>query len=124
MESQNTEKTVSFITKMVRPFLTGPLSIIVILFATVLGIAAIFATPREEEPQIVVPMVDVFVNFPGQSPQEVEELVSRPLEKLMWQIDGVEHVYSMSRRRPKYGYGQVLCRARPRTCNGQDKRQN
>lgn len=98
MESQNTEKTVSFITKMVRPFLTGPLSIIVILFATVLGIAAIFATPREEEPQIVVPMVDVFVNFPGQSPQEVEELVSRPLEKLMWQIDGVEHVYSMSRR--------------------------
>lgn len=65
MESQNTEKTVSFITKMVRPFLTGPLSIIVILFATVLGIAAIFATPREEEPQIVVPMVDVFVNFPG-----------------------------------------------------------
>ncbi|MDD3000719.1 MAG: efflux RND transporter permease subunit [Candidatus Riflebacteria bacterium] len=98
METQNNERPIGFIAKMVRPFLTGPLSIIVILFAIVLGIAAIFATPREEEPQIVVPMVDVYVNFPGQSPQEVEELVTRPLEKLLWQIDGVEHVYSMSRR--------------------------
>jgi multidrug efflux pump subunit AcrB len=43
-------------------------------------------------------MVDIYVSFPGHKPGEVEELVTRPLEKLMWQIDGVEHVYSMSRR--------------------------
>jgi multidrug efflux pump subunit AcrB len=59
---------------------------------------AIFMTPREEEPQIVVPMVDVMVNFPGHSPEEVEQLVTVPLERLLWQISGVEHVYSVSNR--------------------------
>ncbi len=87
-----------FIASVVKTFLTGPLSILLIVFAVIAGAMAIQLTPREEEPQIVVPMVDIYVGFPGQSPREVEELVTRPLEKLMWQIDGVEHVYSMSRR--------------------------
>jgi multidrug efflux pump subunit AcrB len=58
----------------------------------------VLATPREEEPQIVVPTADVLVSFPGASAEEVEQLVAAPLEKLLWQIDGVEHVYSVSRR--------------------------
>ena len=49
-------------------------------------------TPREEEPQIVVPLADVMVNFPGRSADEVEHLVSTRLEKLLFQIDGVEYV--------------------------------
>ncbi len=98
MNTEHEKEMTGFIPKLVKTFLTGPLSIIVILFAALLGLAAIQITPREEEPQIVVPMVDVYVNFPGQSPNEVEELVTRPLEKLLWQIDGVEHVYSMSSR--------------------------
>jgi multidrug efflux pump subunit AcrB len=53
--------------------------------------------PREEEPQIVVPFADVFVRFPGASAEEVEKLVSTPLEAKFWEIDGVEHVYSASR---------------------------
>jgi multidrug efflux pump subunit AcrB len=52
--------------------------------------------PREEEPQIVVPMIDVFVEMPGASAQEVEQRVTRPLEKLLWEIPGVEYIYSTS----------------------------
>ncbi len=97
---ENTEhlEPQGFIVSIVKTFLSGPLSILLIIFAAMAGIIAVQVTPREEEPQIVVPMVDVYVGFPGHSPREVEELVTRPLEKLMWQIDGVEHVYSMSQR--------------------------
>ena len=56
-----------------------------------------FLTPREEEPQIVVPLADVMVMYPGGSAQEVERLVSSRLERMLYQIDGVEYVYSMSR---------------------------
>jgi hypothetical protein len=55
-------------------------------------------TPREEDPQIVVPLADIYVQRPGAIPEEVEKLVATPLERLLWQIDGVEYVYSMSRR--------------------------
>ena len=54
-------------------------------------------TPREEEPQIVVPVVDVMINFPGASSREVENLVTINLERKLWEIDGVEYVYSISR---------------------------
>ena len=83
---------------MVKAFLSGPLSIMMIVIAAMMGIMAVFMTPREEDPQIVVPMVDVAVRFPGHSPKEVEQLVTVPLERLLWQIDGVEHVYSVSHR--------------------------
>jgi len=84
--------------KLVRAFLVGPLSPLFLIVATACGVLAITATPREEEPQIVVPMADVLVSFPGASAEEVEHLVATPLEKLLWQVDGVEHVYSISRR--------------------------
>ncbi len=86
------------IVAIVRTFLTGPLSILIIVLAIALGLMAVVATPREEEPQIVVPMADIIVNFPGHSPAEVEQLVTTPLERILWQIQGVEHVYSVSRR--------------------------
>jgi len=83
---------------IVRRFVTGPLTPMLLIVAAVAGIVAIERTPREEEPQIVVPMADVEIAMPGASPEEVERLVATPLEKLLWQIDGVEHVYSVSRR--------------------------
>lgn len=98
MENTNHPEPQGLIVSIVKTFLTGPLSVFLIVFAALAGIMAVQLTPREEEPQIVVPMVDIYVGFPGHSPREVEELVTRPLEKLMWQIDGVEHVYSMSQR--------------------------
>ena len=86
-----------FTNRIVKIFLESNLSIILILLATVVGLAALGLTPREEDPQIVVPLADVYVNFPGHSAAEVEQLVTTPLEKILYQIDGVEYVYSMSR---------------------------
>jgi multidrug efflux pump subunit AcrB len=86
-----------FTNKIVKIFLNSKLSLILILLATILGFAALRLTPREEDPQIVVPLADVYVNFPGHSAGEVEQLIATPLERSLYQIDGVEFVYSMSR---------------------------
>jgi multidrug efflux pump subunit AcrB len=85
------------LSRIVRIFLESNLSIILIVFSLIIGIAALLITPREEDPQIVVPLADIYVNFPGHSASEVEQLVSSPLERVLYQIDGVEYVYSMSR---------------------------
>ena len=85
------------LTRLVRIFLDSNLSIILIVFSLIVGAAALLITPREEDPQIVVPMADIHVQFPGHSAAEVEQLVSTPLERVLYQIDGVEYVYSMSR---------------------------
>jgi multidrug efflux pump subunit AcrB len=82
--------------RIVRAFLGSNLSLILILVSLVVGAAALKATPREEEPQIVIPVADLFVAFPGHSAREVEQLVSSRLEKYLFQIDGVEYVYSRS----------------------------
>jgi multidrug efflux pump subunit AcrB len=86
-----------FTNKIVKMFLDSNLSLILIILATIVGLAALGLTPREEDPQIVVPLADVYVNFPGHSAAEVEQLVAAPLERMLYQIDGVEYVYSMSR---------------------------
>ena len=68
-----------------------------IIFASImLGVFAVLTLPREEEPQIKVPMIDIFVQAPGMSPKEVEERVTTPMEKLLWEIPGVEYIYSTS----------------------------
>jgi multidrug efflux pump subunit AcrB len=87
----------AFTNRIVKVFLESNLSVILILLAVIVGLAALGVTPREEDPQIVVPLADVYVNFPGHSAAEVEKLVSTRLEKMLYQIDGVEYVYSMSR---------------------------
>ncbi len=61
-----------------------------------LGAFSVWRLPREEEPQIIVPMIDIFVQMPGASAREVEERVTRPMEKLLWEIPGVEYIYSTS----------------------------
>ncbi len=86
-----------FTNKIVKIFLESNLSLILILLSTIVGFAALGLTPREEDPQIVVPLADVYVSFPGHSAAEVEQLITTPLEKMLYQIDGVEYVYSMSR---------------------------
>ena len=92
-----TEQKHSFTSGILQAFLKGNLSILLILISLAAGAAALLITPREEEPQIVVPLADVMVMMPGSSAEEVEQLVSSRLEKLLYQIDGVEYVYSMSR---------------------------
>lgn len=84
------------LTKIVERFLRGDVAILLTVVSLVLGAAALWLTPREEEPQIVVPMADVFISAPGLSSREVERQVTDQIEKLLYQIDGVEFVYSMS----------------------------
>jgi multidrug efflux pump subunit AcrB len=93
-----TDTNPSILTRIVGLFLKSQLSILLILMSLCLGIFSIVLTPKEEEPQIVVPMADIYVNAPGASPAEIEKLIATPLEKLLWEIDGVEYVYSMSRK--------------------------
>lgn len=92
-----TDEPRGMIASVVRVFLQSRLSIVLILFSFCLGAAAILLTPKEEEPQISVPLADVIVQVPGASASEVEKLVSTPLERLLWQVDGVEYVYATSR---------------------------
>ncbi|HYU46651.1 MAG TPA: efflux RND transporter permease subunit, partial [Terriglobales bacterium] len=77
-------------------FIGSKLTPLVIVAALLLGAFAILQTPREEEPQIVVPMLDVFVQMPGASSQEVAQRVSLPMERLLREVPGVEYVYSIS----------------------------
>jgi len=83
--------------RIVEVFLRGNLSAMFILISLLAGVIALLVTPREEDPQIVVPFADVLVRVPGASAEEVERQVATRLEKLLYQIDGVEYVYSMSR---------------------------
>ena len=82
--------------KIANFFIDSKLTPLVIGAAILLGVAAVVALPREEEPQIIVPMIDVFVQMPGASAKEVEQRVTSPMEKLLWEIPGVEYVYSTS----------------------------
>ena len=82
---------------LVRAFLDSNLSAVLILLAIAVGTAVLLVAPREEDPQIIVPLADVYVSFPGHSAEEVEQLVATPLEKLLYHVDGVEYVYSTSR---------------------------
>ena len=81
--------------KIAKAFIRSKLTPLLVIAAFLMGIFAVFVTPREEEPQIVVPMVDVYVSYPGATPKEVEERVTIPMEKLLWEIKGVEYVYSI-----------------------------
>jgi multidrug efflux pump subunit AcrB len=83
--------------RIAKAFITSKLTPLLVIAALLLGIFAVIVTPREEEPQILVPMVDVFVTYPGASAKEVEERVTRPMERLLWEIKGVEYVYSIAR---------------------------
>jgi len=94
---ENESAPSGFIARIVRRSISSHLSIILLILSLCLGISAILVTPKEEEPQIVVPLADVYVYAPGSNATEIEKLVATPLERLLWQIDGVEYVYSMSR---------------------------
>ena len=85
------------LTRIVDMFLRGDVAILLTIVSILMGVAALMLTAREEEPQIVVPMADVFISAPGMSAEEVERKITTRLEKLLYQIDGVEYVYSMSR---------------------------
>jgi len=81
--------------RIAQAFIQSKLTPLIVIASLLLGIFAVVVIPREEDPQIVVPMIDVFVNYPGASAQEVEDRVTRPMESFLWEIQGVEYVYSI-----------------------------
>ncbi|WP_019500018.1 efflux RND transporter permease subunit [Pseudanabaena sp. PCC 6802] len=86
-----------FVGNLAKKFIDSKLTPLIILMALLLGIGATLILPREEEPQITVPMADVFVQMPGASAKDVEQRVTAPMEKLIKELPGVEYVYSTSR---------------------------
>ena len=82
--------------KIAKSFIGSKLTVLLMIVFMVVGVYSSFLIPREEEPQIDVPIADIFVGYPGASPTEVESRVIKPLEKLISNIKGVEYVYSTS----------------------------
>lgn len=82
--------------KIAKAFVQSKLTILLMIAFLLIGGYSTFLIPREEEPQIQVPMADIFVAYPGASPEEVESRISEPLEKMISNIKGVEYVYSTS----------------------------
>src|SRR5271166_5950464 len=79
---------------LTRAFINSPLTPLLLIAAIVAGLLALASLPREEEPQISVPMVDIIVQANGYEAGQAVELVTRPLEDIIKGINGVEHVYS------------------------------
>ena len=82
--------------RIAQSFIDSKLTLLIVIASLLLGVFAVVMLPREEEPQIKVPMVDVLVSLPGFHAKEVEERATRPMEKLLWEIPGVEYLYSTS----------------------------
>lgn len=85
-----------FAGKVAQAFIRSKLTILLMIAGLLLGVYSVLMIPREEEPQIKVPMVDIFIGYPGASPAEVETKLVAPVEKIITNIKGVEHVYSTS----------------------------
>ena len=94
--SQHPNKQDGFAGRLASIFVESRLTIILIIASLLLGVVAVIMLPREEEPQIKVPMIDVMVAMPGATAKEVEERVSIPMEKLLYELPGVEYIYTTS----------------------------
>ena len=82
--------------KLAKQFINSKITPLLMVASLLVGIMATFMTPREEEPQIVVPMVDLYIPYPGATPAEVEARVAKPVERTLTEIPGVDYVYSTS----------------------------
>ena len=94
--STSTPASLGLAGKIAHAFIDSKLTPLLVITAVLLGAFAVVMLPREEEPQIKVPMIDVMVSMPGSNAKEIEERVTRPMEKLLWEIPGVEYIYSTS----------------------------
>ena len=95
-ESAPNDRALGLAGRIAGTFVHSKLTPLVVLASVLLGAFAVVMLPREEEPQIQVPMIDVMVAMPGSSAGEMEERATRPMEKLLWEIPGVEYLYSQS----------------------------
>ncbi|BBP45203.1 multidrug transporter AcrB [Thiosulfatimonas sediminis] len=94
----NTEQSHDIAGNIARNYINSPITPLFLIASFLIGIFGVIFTPRQEDPQISVPMADIIVQYQGASAKQVEALVSEPLERLLKEIDGVKHVYSASMR--------------------------
>jgi multidrug efflux pump subunit AcrB len=113
-----------------RLFITSPVTPMILIVSLLVGLIGLFFTPRQEDPQISVPMIDVFVQYPGASAEQVSTLVTEPLERLLLEIPGVKHTYTATERgsamvtvRFKVGQdmGQSIVKVRDKILSNMDK---
>ena len=81
---------------LAKTFIKSKLTLVIAITSILLGVMAVYLTPKEEEPQISVPMIDIQTGAPGLDAHEVERKVTEPIERAVWGLDGVEYVYSAS----------------------------
>jgi len=91
------EEHLGLTAKIVSYFIDSKLTPILILVSISLGFFAILKTPKDEEPQIVVPMIDIIIQYPGAEPAEIEKRIIFPLEKKLWELKDIEYVYSVAK---------------------------
>ncbi|MEA1988205.1 MAG: efflux RND transporter permease subunit, partial [Pseudomonadota bacterium] len=96
--AQNDEQRHDMAGNIARNYINSPITPLFLIASFLIGIFGVIFTPRQEDPQISVPMADIFVQYPGATAKQVEALVSEPLERLLKEINGVKHVYSASMR--------------------------
>ena len=95
--AEEEQKALGLAGRVAQAFIHSPLSPLLFFAMLAMGVLGLVFTPRQEDPQISVPMVDIFVSYPGASSEQVASLAIDPLERIMSEIPGVEHVYSASR---------------------------
>ncbi len=95
---QNEEHDLGLAGNIAKTFINTPVTPMLLIACLLIGLMGLYFTPRQEDPQISVPMIDVFLSYPGASAEQVESLVTEPFERLMSEIPGVRHVYSATER--------------------------
>ena len=94
----NDDKALGLAGTIAKTFINSPVTPMLLIATLLIGISGLIFTPRQEDPQISVPMIDIFVSYPGTSASQVESLVTDPLERLMDEIPGVRHTFSATQR--------------------------
>ena len=116
--------------RIARVFITSPVTPMILIVSLLVGVIGLFFTPRQEDPQISVPMIDIFVQYPGASGAQVVSLVTEPLERILLEIPGVRHTYTATERenaivtvRFKVGedMGESIVKVRDKILSNMDK---
>ena len=106
---------------LTRAFIGSPLTPLFLLASFMVGLVALMTLPREEEPQISVPMVDILVRADGLKAEDAAKLITEPLETIAKGIDGVEHVYSQTRDDSVMVTARFIVGTRPCTSRATDR---
>ncbi|WP_017756561.1 efflux RND transporter permease subunit [Calidifontibacillus oryziterrae] len=93
---KNNHEKIGLSGKIAKAFINSKLTPLLVIATILLGVFAVLNTAREEEPQISVPMMDVYIAYPGHTAEDIENRITKVIEKKLWEIDGIEYIYSTS----------------------------